>query len=75
MSTLPPTERMAALVENRQLHQEINQIRAEQHTLAQNLEPLQEEAFWVTKYLAVAQGIVKQVVQDNTEKLKTPITA
>jgi len=74
MSTLPPTERMAALVENRQLHQEINQIRVEQHTLAQNLEPLQEEAFWVMKYLAVAQGIVKQVVQDNIEKLKTPIT-
>jgi hypothetical protein len=65
---------MVAIVENRQLYLEINQIRVEQQNLAQNLEPLQEEAFQVTEELAAAQGIVKQAVQDNAEKLKTPIT-
>jgi hypothetical protein len=74
MSTLPPIERMAAIVENRQMHQEINQIRAKQQTLAQKLELLQEDAFRVIEELAVAQGIVKQVVQESVEKLKSPIT-
>jgi hypothetical protein len=39
-----------------------------------NIDPLKEEAFWVTEQLADAQGILKKVVQYNTEKLKTPIT-
>ena len=35
---------------------------------------LQEEVFQVVGELVVAQGIAKQVVQDNAEKLKTHIT-
>jgi hypothetical protein len=56
MNTLPPKERMTAIIENRQLNQEINQIRMEQQNLAQKLEPLQEEAFRVTKELVACRA-------------------
>jgi hypothetical protein len=74
MSTLPPTENMVAIMENRKLYLDINQMRAEQQAHTQNIETLQEEAFLVTEELAVAQGIVKQAVQESAEKLKTHIT-
>jgi hypothetical protein len=43
--------------------------------LVQKLEPLQEEAFKVTKEITAVQGKVKQAVQESEEKLQTPITA
>jgi hypothetical protein len=60
MNTLPPTKRMTATIENRQLNQEINQIREKQQNLAKRLEPLQEEAFRVMKELVAMQGIVNK---------------
>jgi hypothetical protein len=38
------------------------------------LEPMQEEVFKITEQIAVLQGKVKQAVQENEEKLQTPIT-
>jgi hypothetical protein len=74
MSTLPPTKNMVAIIENRNLYLDINQIRVEQQDLAQNVEMLQEEVFQVTDQLDSMQGIVKWVVQENAKKMKTHIT-
>jgi hypothetical protein len=74
MSTLTPTKGMIAIVENRKLYLEINQIIFEHQNLVHKLDPLQEEACQVIEKLVVAQGIVKEAMQENKEKIKTPIT-
>ena len=53
------------------MYLEINQIRVEQQTLTQNLEPLKEEQFSVIEELTIVQGIVKKAMQDSVEKLET----
>jgi hypothetical protein len=75
MSTLPPTEMMETMEENRKLYSEMNQMRVQQQAHAQKIETLQEEAYKVTTEVAVVQGMVKQEVQESAEKLKTHITA
>jgi hypothetical protein len=74
MSTLLPAEVVTTMAENRKLYSEINQLRAEQQDRAQKIEVLQEESYKVTTELVATQGIVKNVAQETTEKLKTHLT-
>jgi len=75
MSTLPPVEKMEIIAKDRKLYSEMDQMMAEQQAHAHNIETLQGEEYKVTKELAAMWGMVKQVVQESAENLKTHITA
>jgi hypothetical protein len=51
MGTLPPTEVVTAMNENKKLYSEMNQLRVEQQARTQQIEVLQEEAYRVTNDL------------------------
>jgi cell division protein FtsB len=54
MSNLSLEEKMTTMEKNKKLYSEMNQMSAEQHTLAHKMELLQEDAYGVAEELAAA---------------------
>jgi hypothetical protein len=74
MITLPLIEKITPMAENRKLYSEMNQMREKKQNHTQNIEMLHGEVYKVIIELAYVQCMVKRVVQEHVEKLKTHIT-